>query len=327
MKKYIKTVFLVFILYSCKYHQEKPISTGKTSEVLIYVSDQIWNTYLADTIKCIFMQTQLGLNQPEPMFTILQMSTLSDLFNRHRNILEIVISDTIEKPKLGLMTNVYAQPQIYFRAFASSTDQMSLLLKKHQRTLVEKFRENNILRIQHAYAMHPNRQLQQKVKQKFGLSLILPESFYLAKEEKDFLWFRLETAKYSQGVLIYRTHNLGTEKTEELNYNWLVNWKNHITKQYIPAEVEGSYMRTDTTLQPYMNIVTFNNLNNLKAVELRGLWMAMHDFMGGPFVAIFFLDPKKQYVYAVDAYVYYPNRDKRDLLLQLEAILYSAKFD
>lgn len=320
MKIFNVLVLAVMLITSCTYRSEIPVSTGKTSEILIYVPDHFWNTSLADTIKHIFLQAQQGLNQPEPMFTLLQMNSLSDLFKRHRNILEIIIADTVKEARLGFALNVHAKPQTYFKAYARDIEQMCNLLRQHEQTLIEKFRKTNILRIQRAFAMHPNRVLQRKIQQKFGLSLTIPESFYLAKEDDDFMWLRLETAKYSQGIIIYRTVY---PDLEQMTYEWLINWKNFITQKYIPAEVEGSYMRTDTTLLPYMTAI---QLNNIEAIELRGLWMAMHDFMGGPFVAVFFTDPDKQYVYALDAYVYHPNREKRDLLLQLEAILHSVDF-
>jgi hypothetical protein len=61
------------------------------------------------------------------------------------------------------------------------------------------------------------------------------------------------------------------------------------------------------------------------AIELRGLWDVENDFMGGPYVSYTFADNESEYIITVFGYVYNPNKDKRNLLRQVEAILYSTK--
>jgi hypothetical protein len=62
------------------------------------------------------------------------------------------------------------------------------------------------------------------------------------------------------------------------------------------------------------------------AVEMRGLWRVEHDFMGGPFVSYTFVDWRKNQIVTVFGYVYQPNKAKRNLLRQVEAIIYSTRF-
>jgi hypothetical protein len=52
-----------------------------------------------------------------------------------------------------------------------------------------------------------------------------------------------------------------------------------------------------------------------------------NDFMGGPFVSYTFVDEKRNRVVTLDGYVYAPNAPKRDLMIQLESIMYSMKLD
>jgi hypothetical protein len=62
------------------------------------------------------------------------------------------------------------------------------------------------------------------------------------------------------------------------------------------------------------------------AIEVRGLWHVEGDFMGGPFLSYTFTDPRTNQIVTLYAYVYHPNKKKRDLLRQLESILYSTRF-
>ena len=62
------------------------------------------------------------------------------------------------------------------------------------------------------------------------------------------------------------------------------------------------------------------------AVETRGLWNVVGDFMAGPFVSYSIVDPTSSKIITAEGWVYYPNKDKRDLLRQQESILYTLKF-
>ncbi len=59
---------------------------------------------------------------------------------------------------------------------------------------------------------------------------------------------------------------------------------------------------------------------------MRGVWNVEHDFMGGPFVSYTFVDPGNNQIVTIYGYVYHPNKKKRNLLRQVEAILYSVRF-
>ena len=62
------------------------------------------------------------------------------------------------------------------------------------------------------------------------------------------------------------------------------------------------------------------------AVETRGMWNVVGDFMGGPFVSYSIVDPTSSKIVTAEGWIFYPNKEKRDLLRQQESILYSLKF-
>lgn len=315
----IITVLLIF--HACTTTVEQPVSTGKNAEILICMDKKLWQSPLGDSLGSIFTQPAEGLNQPEPMFRLLYLESLDDLFKKHRNIMRIIVSDTVRKPTIQYSDDIFAKPQTYVEAFASSSGEMIELIRKAQSSLFEKFRMTDYARIQRAFKMQESVPIQNKIKNSFNVSMVIPKSFYLAKEAPDFMWLRLETNRYSQGLMIYRTEFSDSTMLQPEN---LINWKNRITELHIPGEVDGSYMRTDTLTSPIFNKVKWSNN---KVIEIRGLWITMGDYMGGPYVTLFMTDPNLKYLYGFDAYVYYPSRDKRDLLLQLEGILHSVRFE
>jgi hypothetical protein len=52
-----------------------------------------------------------------------------------------------------------------------------------------------------------------------------------------------------------------------------------------------------------------------------------NDFMGGPFVMLAELDAFRQRVVVADGYVYAPSKDKRNFIRQVEAMIYSMRFN
>jgi hypothetical protein len=62
---------------------------------------------------------------------------------------------------------------------------------------------------------------------------------------------------------------------------------------------------------------------NRKFIEIRGLYELHNGFMGGPFISHTTFDEARKEIVTVEAYVYNPGDRKRQMLRQLEAIVYS----
>jgi hypothetical protein len=56
---------------------------------------------------------------------------------------------------------------------------------------------------------------------------------------------------------------------------------------------------------------------------MRGLWKLEHDFMGGPYISLSVLDPARKRVITVEGDVYAPKNNKRNLLQQVAAMIYT----
>ena len=61
------------------------------------------------------------------------------------------------------------------------------------------------------------------------------------------------------------------------------------------------------------------------AQEARGLWEMEGDMMGGPFVSHARVDRANGRVIVVEAFIYSPDKLKRNLMRQMEASLYTLR--
>ncbi len=60
-------------------------------------------------------------------------------------------------------------------------------------------------------------------------------------------------------------------------------------------------------------------------IEMRGLWNLEGGFMGGPFISYAFIDSATTRAVVVTGFVYAPREEKRELLRQVEALMYTVK--
>ena len=83
--------------------------------------------------------------------------------------------------------------------------------------------------------------------------------------------------------------------------------------------LENQYM---STAADYVDVKEIN-VKGEYAFEARGLWEMENDMMGGPFVSHARVDRPNGRVVVVEAFIYAPEKKKRDLMRQMEAALYT----
>jgi hypothetical protein len=168
--------------------------------------------------------------------------------------------------------------------------------------------------------------LENRIRELFGVTIHLPQGYLLRSSSTDFLWASHEYPVASQGFFLYTSPYLGAQS---LSTESLVKARN-VAAQNIPGPVDGSFMTTVTRIpniedSGYVDFVPERRellVNGRRWIELRGLWDVENYFMGGPFVSYTTLDEATGRLFTLDCYVYSPKDGKRNLLRQLEHLLY-----
>ncbi len=330
----IKKIFLIVSLSCfsliffqfCTSNEESGIdrSTGKTSELLVIAKKGIWESNIGDTISKFFGQNQVGLPQNEPIFNIvcLPPKALSNkMFKRHHNIFIVDINKNVIKPYIENKKDYWAEPQRIIKINVPNNTSFFKIFDKNKETFLYLFHKTDIIRTRKTLSSFEDVMIRKKLIKDFKLSLKIPGGSYIAKETKDFMWIRREPQKYSQGLLIYFYNYTDTNS---FNTNRIIAIRDSITKKYIPGPTNGSYMITSRSI-PFVSKRI--NFKNHFAIETRGLWEVANDFMGGPFLNYTLVDEDRNRVVTIDGYVYDPNESKRDLLLEIESMIYTLEFE
>ncbi|MBR0175966.1 MAG: DUF4837 family protein [Bacteroidales bacterium] len=330
MKSIVKPLTILLMAIAVSACSDKPAtgkkdrSAGGTSEILVVTQNkEQWDGMIGDSIRHYFLDYQYGLPQPEAQNDLahITLKGFSDMFKKHKCILEVEINPHFEFAKAETAENLWAAPQRYVKITAPNATSWVELFESQKEVYKLWFDKVERERILSVFRPSVDNNIVNAIKEKMGFTLTVPQGFYIAKNEPNFMWLRKELERSSSCLLIYQTPY---HDTAQFSVNSLVAMRNMMLKQYIPGPLEGSYMATETEfVPPLVNYVP--DFPAGYAVEMRGMWKVENDFMGGPFVSYTFADQRTGNLVTVEGYYYEPNQKKRNSLLQLEAILYSLK--
>jgi hypothetical protein len=220
-----------------------------------------------------------------------------------------------------MRTNLWAQPQRVFKITAPDEDSWVSAFDEQKENFLSLFDQSERERLMNIYRPTADYKVINEVEKTFGFKLLIPEGFYVAKNEVNFMWIRKELTDYGQGLILYTRPY---RDTAELSTSRLIYVRDSLLYRHIPGPLEGSFMSTEKEfVLPQSHAIS--NFSTSYTIETRGLWNVVGDFMAGPFVAYTVVDEVHGRLITAEGYVYAPGKDKRDFLRQLEAILYTLE--
>jgi len=297
--------------------------TGRAGEMIVVISKDNWEGTPGQTIRDILAQPQMGLPQEEPLFNLVNVphEGFKDIFRSTRNIIQTRISSTVEKSGVTMKDDVWAYPQATVQINAKNQEEFVSLFDQNKDKILSYFlaaeRERNIMNYNKVF----EKAVYNTLDQDFGITMKVPPGFRIVKKEKDFIWIQYDTPDIIQGIVIYSNPYVSDSAFTE---SYQLPIRDSILKKYVEGPTDGSYMGTEHRIEQIFNI---KKHNGNYASEMRGMWRLHNDFMGGPYVSLSVLDLADQRVINAYGFVYAPSKDKRNLLRQVEAMIYSLKLN
>lgn len=332
MKSHSKSLLVImtlmlFVASSCIDRNEGPKkdrSAGGTSEILVVTqNEEQWSGMIGDTIRAFFLRAQYGLPQPEASNKLAQINVagFNDMFKKHKCILLVEINPNLKETVVETGEDLWAAPQRVVKIVAPNRTAWCETFNKQKEAYKVMYDEVERARILSVLRPSNDVKITQRIKEKLGFEMIIPSGFFISKDEPDFMWIRKELEKNSFGIFIYTTPYKDTIQLERDN---LVTLRDRMMQRYVPGPAEGSFMTTEKEfVPPVLNYIS--TFPTGFAAEMRGMWCLVGDYMAGPFVSYTFPDDRTGNLVTLEGYIYYPNHDKRDDLLQVQSLLYSIK--
>ncbi|MFA5325788.1 MAG: DUF4837 family protein [Bacteroidales bacterium] len=329
MKKNIVFItFLIGILLftSCSDKNKRkvilPSISGKAGEIAVIATKGQWETEPGTTIRSILATDCPYLPQREPLYTLFNVpqNAFTKIFQVHRNILFINIKDDNNKAKITVRKNIWAEPQTVITITAPNSESASVFIENNKETILNVFEQaerDRIIKNSKTFEEYP---LRKSVTATIGGSPYFPKGYSMKKNTPNFIWISNETSYINQGIFIYI---YPYTSPEQLTLKEIVKKRDEVLKENVPCMMDNSYMITNPLITPGLKWIKYNGR---EFAEVRGLWEAQNDFMGGPFVSQSFLSKDKKDIIVIEGFIYAPRFNKRSYLRQVESIIYSFEW-
>lgn len=291
-----------------------PKSNGGRLDIIVVAEEPTWSEVGGEKFQKYFTQPQVGLPQAEPIFTVRQIPPVSfnSLLQRSRNIIEMKYGET----GITVEENKYARPQLYITISAPDDIEMAKLVLSNYKDLINRIHTSEAEYLQKQVTADP--QPLPTTFKKHNFSMKIPASFKLETEQKNLAVFWNKSLKSDQGILVYFEP---LDESETLLGEDIIPLRDSLTTIHVPGDREGSYMIVEDYIPPVFETM---KIDGNFAIETRGLWRTKGDFMGGSFISYTIYDETNNQKIMVDAFLYAPELKKRNLVLELEAILRTA---
>ncbi len=313
MGKLSATILLALALASCTPHTK---SVGQPGEVEVTGN----NAKAVETVDRMLTLTFVdGVLQHEHTFDVTMVTGGTSKKTHHGRCVVTVEADPAkyDKTRIRYEIDKWAKPQLAVTITTPSADRLDTDMR---RTLGSKFKQR-LEAFELAEAIKTLRKahlpgMEQRVKQVTGHTILIPKDMGAVKEGKHFIWLSNNTATGMRNICVY------TFPGTDLGTAYLMDKRDSVMEANIPGEIPGMYMQTVRNYSPYTRTILAGGLHRK---EIRGLWYMKGDAMGGPFICHAIADTARSRTLVAEGFVFAPETKKRNIIKQLEAVLYTLK--
>ena len=335
MRRFLVNIALLFSAgimgVGCEVMNMETSVQGQPYEVLLVCDQPEWQGELGDTLQSVLSAPVKELFNYEPQYDVLRIlpANFTDYTRLHRNIITVNVAPELEQSGIYVQQDKNVKGQTYIAIQGPTQSSVARYVSDNRdliyQVLEKGERERHVKRAAEQSAVA----LEQLVEEKFGFKLHLEKNFGLRTQSEDMVWISKEYTTSSQGFFIYKYPYTGAES---LSVEALVAARNKYAAN-IPGPVDGSYMITveqipDETGEkyiPYTPAYRAYRLGEQPWIEMCGLWEVANYFMGGPFISFTTVNAATREVVTIDCYVYSPKEKKRNLLRELQHLVYQVE--
>ncbi len=313
-------LFCFSILSSCNEKEDlNKESLGEINSLAIAINDQLWSGEIGDSLRKKFAAPVDGLPQEEPLFTIQQFPIRLFDANKNSNTNLILIKKE-EKNSYKLIQNRYMKPQNLVVISGKSISEILNYIEINGDSLVTLFRETEIKRSQDL--IKENLLSDIKIRKQFKISLNVPSTFQYVVEKPNFIWLKKEILSGNTSILVYKVPFKTLLKDDDIVNN-IISMRDIYGAKYIKGKDNNTNMVTEESYAPYFDITI---IDQKRAYETKGTWELKGDYMSGSFINYAIMNRKKKEFIIIEGFCYAPSTSKRNLMIELEAIIKSVKF-
>jgi hypothetical protein len=347
MMKYLAILALVVLSCSKQGGSGKEPAIGKAGKINIVVNPSIWSGSIGQTLDSLFSVEMTVLPRPESAFRYRQVNPdeVNASMKRTRNLIFIMALDDNSEAGMrlkGMVTpstlqavaadtsifmsslpDVYATNQEVLYLFGASKNVLIEKIKKNKTKIADHFNRRERQRLEKGLLnASTTKALADQLAKEHGFSIKIPFGYRLADNQKDFVWLRQINAADDKDIFVAWKQYQSPDDFKKDN---LIRFRDDICSRYLYEDPEkpDTYLVTETEVEEKAIETREFNWNGRYAVEMKGLWRSNSKLMGGPFQGFAVVDEKRGRFYYVEGFTFSPGKEQREIMRELETILYS----
>ena len=346
---FVLVILSVFTISGCESDsQDLPYATGVSGDIFLVMDSVQWRGPLGRTLDSIFSAEMPGLPRAESIFKLrwIDPRKLNYVLKRSRNLIFVMTLDkkgegaqivkklftpeSIEKiksnsPQFSMMNdNVFAKNQLIMYLFGKDEKTLLKNIRVNQTRLVEYFNEKERQRLTAALFKGGGvKGIRETINKDFQCDFKAPFGYKIADKNKDFIWLRQINPRDDKDIFIARKPFSSMEDFKKEN---ILHFRDQVCEKYLFGDPDrpDSYLMTET--RNYIPIQSDTvNFNGNFAMRVRGLFRSNDYLLGGPFTGFAIVDEGTRQFYYIEGFTISPRVDQREIMRELETILYSFK--
>jgi hypothetical protein len=350
MMKYVFIATLIIGL-SCdnKKGGGRDPAIGVSGKINIIMTPDQWDGPIGKTLDSLLTQEMTVLPRPESIFKIRHVDpeavnasmkrtrnliflfTLDDQSLKSETIKRMLTAESIRQLQQDTSLFMKSVPDVYARGqevlYLFGPDEKTLLrnLRKNGQRIIDNFNFMERVRITKGLLnATKTRNITEQIEKERQFTIKVPFGYRLADNQGDFVWLRQINPADDKDIFIARKKYTSQADFKKEN---LIQYRNDICRKYLfeDPEQDDTYLVTETSVEDKAVETREFNFDGRYAVEMKGLWKTNINTMGGPFMGFAFVDEKKGYFYYIEGFTFCPSKDQREIMRELECILYSFK--
>lgn len=318
---------LMLLIGGCRTKTTLPESNtmGKAYDVVVMCNDDAWRGELSYAVCDMLEERAPGLTRPEGYFNIVKQTEpakATELDKKYPNLLVISVNPAATQATYSISKNIYARPQTVITITAPYVEAATEFVVAATDTIRAEFEKAERNKSNRANAARPAEQLMEDFKAHTGLDMVIPAYFYKATtRDKELLWYIRDFPKRADYIFAFTTP-IDSTLPEDMQALSVVSAIDNKLATISSKGAQHSYMRlsnepSSITLTPDVVI------GGKPWLEIRAWWEVANDFMGGPMVAFVNVDARTAKATVIMFALYAPEDPQRNLLRDLEHLVYT----
>lgn len=178
---YAMVAFVFTALTSCNDQPGRilPPASGKAGEIAVISPRTHWESEPGTTIRSILAAEYAYLPQKEPTYNLFNVppKSFNKVFQVHRNLLNIVISDTVSTDRIRVSRDIWAKSQIMVSIYAKEAENAAKMISENADKLLSYYENAERNRVIQNAKNHANPTLKKYVTAVMGGSPDFPRDY------------------------------------------------------------------------------------------------------------------------------------------------------